>query len=1063
MFGKMASENPYSKYSVKETVIENDDISNVINNAVMNGSLMEVKAFNEFISFPEIQCEKNDLDVSVWQQGGMYKRLKFLNEDHVYRFFTLLNQARQCSGTYQHWTEKQQSGDTTTPGCIMIDFDIYQESNDSKMTAGQMGRFQELIKNLICERYRPDVDRHNVYYVITRRSSLKFDEKRKLWKDGYHIYIYIRMTRNEKRYLVQQIKAQDIMRRAFGDVYSDKCDEFLDTQCVHVPTLLFGSCKEGSTPYQIWLVYQWEYTQGCCVSLPDTHFIQAEKHINFILELSVGFEGKVIKKHQWRVKDEYRPDLDKISKNVAKDPIEDREQLIDQLSLLKANDTQAEYIQEILECLSPARYNNHNYRFKVIFALISTNENYIPLAKWFFKKSHKYTDTKFEEIVKSVLNNPKKYTLNLESIYYWASKDKPERYKKCADNCITKTLVRFVYDPIIEGKLGHTHFAKIAYMLLKNKYRTDIKDGRTKTWYEFKMPPDRIEPGQYYKWVEMATPDNLKIALTERFDDITKKVLEYLNTGCEKAKRELAEHESADENTEREKVKVNFHKEIIKGYKASCRGLYQNAFKNAVISECESIFYEPGFARSLDRGAFDIGVSNGVLELNPNGAMPKLIKSYNTKRISMYTAVPYKEFDPKDPITRKLLCILRSMHPDDETDAFEYLMMAKASCLDNNNREAIFFMISGCGRNGKTLSMEYLSNCLGDKYCRPLPPDMILNTTKGGGEGASSFTMSLENARAGVYEESNAGDVLDLAKFKRNTGCAKIAARNLNERARTIELRCLQFAVTNHPYVIMTHEHAVWRRMRHYVYKMIFKDVNDPEYDPNNPFHRPLDRTIDQEKNQTEVLTAYLSILTFYYMKLRKYYKGYIDNIPHPSVERDTLEYRNREDYVNRFICDRIVINKECKDRVPLSDIVEVYCNWFVKNIKEIRINKDQVYTQFKESSLINEFEENGKYLRAGYKLIYREDDRSADDIPFDTVKKVNIGENPFKKENIDEFISRVEREYSELRTSSVNYDLSNTYTDEDYEFANELANELENDNENELVNELENDNVNAG
>ncbi len=365
-------------------------------------------------------------------------------------------------------------------------------------------------------------------------------------------------------------------------------------------------------------------------------------------------------------------------------------------------------------------------------------------------------------------------------------------------------------------------------------------------------------------------------------------------------------------------------------------------------------------------------------------------------------------------------------------------------------------------------------------YHAQMPIAILLQSKEDSGEAPKPFLMQLETARSAHYEEGPSCAVLYMPIIKRLTGCGNIPARKLFEDARTIKTRCYHFVLSNHDFIVLSHEEAVWRRLRYYRQSVIFRD--DLEIDANNPFHRPMDRSFNDDFiNDVATRAAYLSILVFYHMKLMRYHGGVIEHVPHPTIDRHTLDFRNRQDTLNRFITERVYQLPSYKITTSLVRVGDAYCDWYDKNIRGgVRHYRQEILQQLRDSAMKNIIEETGygTYIKAGYfvmdddKVPVKSDDvgdafdsdsdddeKALDKLAKNDPQLVKTAKNRFAEarpyieggakqlrakdysmkfpvETADEYLGRVEREWDEMMAEdahddSKKIDLSKTY---DYE-----------------------------
>src|SRR5690242_15395541 len=170
--------------------------------------------------------------------------------------------------------------------------------------------------------------------------------------------------------------------------------------------------------------------------------------------------------------------------------------------------------------------------------------------------------------------------------------------------------------------------------------------------------------------------------------------------------------------------------------------------------------------------------------------------------------------------------------------------------------------------------------------------------------GPDSEKMLLKHARFAYFSESDPGDYIRTGNVKEITGGENVSAAEKFQKQDNFRIHCHFTVASNHDPRIMGSDHGTWRRISVYRYKMKFC----PNPDPNNPFEKKDDRKFaDTVNRDPKYKEAYLSILVKYYNILRDQYNYDLNNIPKPSIVRDTEKYRNEQDTINRFITDRVI------------------------------------------------------------------------------------------------------------------------------------------------------------
>ncbi len=129
--------------------------------------------------------------------------------------------------------------------------------------------------------------------------------------------------------------------------------------------------------------------------------------------------------------------------------------------------------------------------------------------------------------------------------------------------------------------------------------------------------------------------------------------------------------------------------------------------------------------------------------------------------------------------------------------------------------------------------------------------------------------------------------------------------------------------------------------------------------DPNNKYEKKVDRRFADVVNRSpEYLSAYIAIMGKYYALYRDQYNYNLDNIPRPSIDRDTEHYRNEQDTINRFITHRVIYigaeneNGEPTEHISLQDLANKYIEWYRASIADVKLLTMDIVKVFQISRL---------------------------------------------------------------------------------------------------------------
>lgn len=971
-----------------------------------------VQNYQMFVNNPDFITKTGDPTTNIVDMYTMFKdkmttKTYCIPDNKISKFFKYIEVCRRTGCQMMIYEKQQQySG-------IMLDFDVYQNSSERRLNDGLMQSMVQVLMEIIKTYVKldsPDIpyttSELKTYFAFIVKPEVKYDPEKKCYKDGFHILIPgIKICREVKRLIIRACTESeeliDLLREL--DLHEDYVDKLIDKDSAHVPIFLLGSSSKYQTPPYNLASVKCVITNINKLSVPNKHCVthtvdnmfdpnDKESSVVLVHELSLNWENSyrntpLIEKRKYEVKEEFLSELEHFSKKVEEtDDLE-----FGELSILNIHDPDTDYIKKLLNTLSSFRYTDFDPWFKVLCALAHTSKSYKTLAEEFSMKCiEKYSPSSFEQHWNSALEN-KKSKLGIGSLHFWAKLDNPIKYEEVRQHNIYEIVLKQIYDPQLEGALQHYDIAKILKKSLQYKYVYDATDGGT--WYEFILEGDISKPGGIYKWREIRNargPNSMKIYMSEVLPSLFAKI--------------TAKISSTIENTEDEN-KAKFHALVKNNVNAMARQLRNNAFKNGVMREAEQIFERVGFVESLNRDTDILGVGNGILKLGPH---IQLVTGFHNYLVSKFTPVEYKEFNPYDPLTKKMLYTLRSLFIDEEPDAFEFLILFMASGLDFKKKEPILLCLVGGGSNGKSFLMELLRETMGE-YGIKMDVSFLTARTKSA-DNASPSTMALEYARSIYYSEPKIGEELNMGKVKEFTGGEAMQSRKLYGDFRNIKPNGIHIAISNNEFdVVGDNSHGTWRRLKKIAFRIKRCSPNEPA-DPNNPLEKNRDPSISDWPSDPEAQSTFLSILCYYYEILQTKYDGQIENVPHPSVDKETEAWHDRQDKINRFINIRFVKTVDPDVITPMSTIVEKYTKWhdsLYPDDKSYKKNLSDTLVDSKLSKIITK-DRLGVFIK-GYRILdNNEEPEEGEEYLMDVLIDKKSKHKVPKSETTDEYYTRM-------------------------------------------------------
>lgn len=864
---------------------------------------------------------------------------KYYIKPHIRtRFFEKLKDCCINDKLTLHFRERQHSDFDKKEGSgIMYDFDLFQESDKNELHEKPFIELFHIIIKIFIEviDFKEPL---NTYAAIITKKKLVYNEIKKKYKNGFHIIIPgIQLTKQAKILLYNKLLESKDLQIYFEEHFNCSLNtETFDKNSNSVPVYYLYNCKEDSNePYELFNIYSIKYKNDLIVAQYSKEDIMNK--YNIISELSLNHQGELIEMIYYDLKEEYHQKLLLQQQHFNKFEAEkQRVEATFETERTDADENLDYYRTIVMEILDEKRAENYSTWRDVIYALANINPSaphkYKSIAEMFSQRNQdKYDSAGFEKLWNEAINFKSSNKLTVASLIRWAMEDNKTKYNSLLSKDIKNTISHDVFyseNRVLNGQLYQYHFAYYIYHLFKHKFVCDITKKDT-DWYEFVLDRDAHTKGQVFKWRKEVRPDNLYLYISNKLPEKINKVIE---TAEEQVKKHPEKTEQNDYITNR-----------IQKLRSSAQKLYTTEFKKGIIREAEVLFRKRGFIQNLNTDQNVMGVGNGVLELSNN---PRLIRNFHDYPITLFTDIDYEKYDPLNPNTKLLINGLKDLFPDDEQDAFHYLMYYLASCLDGKPKDSMIFIITGNGSNGKSFLAELVKSVLGN-YGKKMPLS-FLTDSRSKAASADPSLMELKTARLAYYSESNKHEVLNTAKLKEITSQETLSGRGLFEEQSQFRPVCHHMVTTNYHFAIKTTDHGIWRRIVTYEFKILFT----PNPNPDNKYEKKENTKFAQEFTYNdEIKKSFLSILVEYYKDLYTNHGGSLKNIMKPTIDKESNNYRNKEDIINRFIDDVCIYspgNKTC-----LSELIDKYESWYEFNVdKNGTPIKSEIEKQLENSKL---------------------------------------------------------------------------------------------------------------
>jgi len=315
-------------------------------------------------------------------------------------------------------------------------------------------------------------------------------------------------------------------------------------------------------------------------------------------------------------------------------------------------------VRKLVGLLSNFRTHDHKHWIEVGLCLYNIDDSLLETWIEFSKRDiTKFKGGECEEKWVSFQHRPDRESLGIGSLHRWAMLDDPIGYE---------TVKRGSLSDFIEQSMNGATFtiSKVVHEMYKYQFIcTSIKHN---TWYEFKN----------HRWYETEAGLGLKNRLS---NDVLNEYLKMNQLYLSRA-------------TEMEGSKKHPYIDNAKKLLEVTLKLQDITFKDKIMKECSSLFYDDKFIEKLDTKANLICFENGVYDLDTK----EFRDGRPEDRCSLSTQTDYVEFDMEEsPEIAEIRNFMKQVFPIHQVCNYVYLLLS--SFLQGKNPNEKFHVWTGTG------------------------------------------------------------------------------------------------------------------------------------------------------------------------------------------------------------------------------------------------------------------------------------------------------------------------------------------------------------------------------
>ena len=835
-------------------------------------------------------------------------------------------------------------------------------------------------------------------YFVSLRPQAYVDKKSGEIKDGIHIVCPDIILSFEKQGVLRNwMLGQDAINRAFeGTSFTNDVSDIYDTSCTRKQGwFLYGESKPDIPAYTLSYVLDYTPSSNTWSVLDSFNYDNRE-----LLELlSVRYK---LAEDDNEVKSEVKDLYKKLSQGgggpVA--PVVPSGLTLEEMETLPNNplvkeafeepqvDTNYEEIdivkQFVRECLSIKRAEDYTSWLNVGLCLHSISQSQDMFNLW-MEFSAKSSKSEGNDLVKlkrkwdlSMRAEGNGRRLTIRSLRHWAQLDNPIAFKEI----IERDVINYILHSTLPT---HNHVARLMKRMFQDNYAASI-NARSTEWFEFLPEMHRwkkINQGVALRNKISGGGNGLEVtdmiaAARQRFKtspEFTRmeaiasaskslEALQIVLRGLIEKKKNLRDLNKIDETREvdvqiREAEssiemitkKQDLQRADVRDRKftelADLEGKLHNCgFKDAVMKECQGLFYEEGFEQSLNTNCYRIGCANGVIHLdaikpNPdrpgemmpmdkdkgdpyNFFQPGVPEDYLTFQagndMPEYEPIPYIEYDPTDPIQMEIDDFFAKIFPRPELRA--WVLKLLASCLEGKNREQCYYTFQGVGGNGKSKLVELMIMTFGD-YQSSLQSTALTRARPNSG-AANPDIMSIKNKRFIYMQEPDDREPLNTSRMKQFSGEDAVEARGLFQDQERFKISGKLFMMCNTLPTINSMDRGTWRRIRLIPFESKFVNPGDKELGQPNVF--PKDMNLNSKLKKWRI-PFFSKLVHIYLTQYAVNDNGTLEPAPE-IVTSESRKYRDTFDSLNKFCQERCRIDKDSDEQASVSDVWRAYKYW---------------------------------------------------------------------------------------------------------------------------------------
>jgi P4 family phage/plasmid primase-like protien len=772
-------------------------------------------------------------------------------------------------------------------------------------------------------------DRRLTCFVLEKTKPY-IDKEKGTIKSGFHLhYPFVYFSKTDQEVHIEPLVLEEIARSHLMDDIGINATEVFDVGMYDKTWLMYGSRKDPKKEfYKLTKIYSNDLRLISLDEVLDDFPILTNEYEELELDPDQSYEyylPLILSINNWQRKI-YKATLPPNARCILRDKLKRAEQFDIQHEKIDMPET-LKVCNRLISMLSAERATDYKSWNNVGMCLWSICKGCQEGFDLWVKFSQKTLQNNFD--IASCVSGWKRFTpwdWNMGHLRSWAKQDSPQEYEAYRAELQAKRV-----NDSLNG--GQTDLAKYLYEKYGHEFVcADITKNR---WFQFKK----------HKWFETQNGNNLyklidcdiigkfleeKIKCSNNASAVDKANLHAIRSNTDyQSDDDYKPSEMVDDKTSPEEHANKIRAEYIGKLIAKLKDV---SFKDKIIRECRSLFYQEEFLEKLDSNQNLVCFTNGVLDLTTNtfrDGRPDDYCSYSAK-------YDYHEFNSWDePAVHEVMSFFDKVFVDTEIRHFflEYL-----GTIIKGGQDQLFTVFSGAGANSKSTVLELLHKCLGD-YCTTIPTTLLT-----GKEAQASVArpelMKCRNRKLVYTTEPEQGTEFNCSFIKKITGDGTIDARGLFKENVDFNVTFKLLVLCNNLPRLPPNDDGIWRRIMRVPFLSRFPrdDKEVPEEWPEQVRLRVFKRDPHLQQKIPDMRQAMMWIMFQKYKErtARKQQPSY------PEVITNAIEeYRLQNDEYLMYIKECLV--KDPSGSITLNEFVEGFTTYCKENYDRCKYKRPDI------------------------------------------------------------------------------------------------------------------------